>query len=153
MARTKLRFSQLYVVENLMRQPLPGLWFLSASRLIFSVILLLGLASHVAFAQAPLPVETTMKNMLSAIQSESLSDFVASGDSAFQSGMTQQMLDSISQSLSHRLKQGYAAKFLTELSQQGFMIYLWKLEFKDNNDDVLATMAVKDGKVSAFWLR
>ena len=42
---------------------------------------------------------------------------------------------------------------LTSLNQQGFTVYLWKLEFNDNNDDVLATIALKDGKVSGFWLR
>jgi hypothetical protein len=94
-----------------------------------------------------------MKNMLSAIESNSLTDFVASGDPTFRSGMTQQILDSVRQSLASRLKQGYTAKFLTSLNQQGFTVYLWKLEFNDNNDDVLATIALKDGKVSGFWLR
>ena len=94
-----------------------------------------------------------MKNMLSAIEDNSLTDFVASGDAAFRSGMTQQILDSVRQSLAPRLKQGYTAKFLTSLNQLGFTVYLWKLEFKDNNDDILATIALKDGRVSGFWLR
>jgi hypothetical protein len=141
-----------------MRLPLPRSifsWpvFPYRSRFVFLFILVLGLPSHVVFAQAPQPAETIMKNMLSAIESNSLTDFVASGDPTFRSGMTQQILDSVRQSLASRLKQGYTAKFLTSLNQQGFTVYLWKLEFNDNNDDVLATIALKDGKVSGFWLR
>jgi hypothetical protein len=123
------------------------------SRFVFFFILVLGLSSHAALAQAPQSAETIMKNMLSAIESNSLTDFVASGDPTFRSGMTQQILDSVRQSLASRLKQGYTAKFLTSLNQQGFTVYLWKLEFNDNNDDVLATIALKDGKVSGFWFR
>jgi len=94
-----------------------------------------------------------MKNMLSAIENDSLTDFLASGDPAFRSGMTQQIFDSVRQSLAPRLKQGYTAKYFCNLNQQGFMVYLWKLEFNDKTDDVLATLSLKDGKVSGFWLR
>ena len=94
-----------------------------------------------------------MKNMLFAIENDSLTDFLASGDPTFRSGMTQQIFDSVRQSLAPRLKQGYTAKYFGNLNQQGFMVYLWKLEFNDKNEDVLATLALKDGKVSGFWLR
>ena len=92
--------------------------------------------------------------MLSAIQSNSLAAFVSSGDPAFKAGITEEIFDNISESLSGpRLKQGYTAKFLTQLNQQGFTVYLWKLEFKDASDDVLVSAAIKDGNVSGFWLR
>ena len=120
-------------------------------------LLSLWFGSHPALAQAPQPaepnVEGIMKTMLAGIQNNSLSDFTGAGDPAFQSGMTQETLDSIRQLLGSRLKQGYTSTFLTRLKQQGFMVYLWKLEFKDNNDDVLLTIAIKDGKVSGVWFR
>jgi hypothetical protein len=142
-----------------MRLPLPRsilAWspFSYRSRFIFFLVIsVLGLPSHAVLAQAPQSPEAIMKNMLSAIESGSLTDFVTSGDPAFRSGMTQQIFDSVRQSLAPRIKQGYTAKYLTSLNQQGFIVYLWKLEFKDKNDDVLATLALKDGKVSGFWLR
>lgn len=102
---------------------------------------------------APQSVETTMQSMLSAIQTNSYSDFIAAGDQAFQEGMTKEMLSSISQSLASRLKQGYTVTFLTKLNQQGFEVYVWKLEFNDRHDDVLQFMALKNGKVGGFWLR
>jgi hypothetical protein len=130
-----------------------------ANRLIISVALFMALASSTVFAQAlpsaqaPQAAETTMKSMISAIQSNSLANFVAPGDEAFQAGMTKEMLSSINQSLASRLGQGYSSAFLTRLKQQGFEVYVWKMEFKDGNDDVLVFMAVKDGKVGGFWLR
>jgi hypothetical protein len=115
--------------------------------------MLIMLASSAVFAQAPGNAETTMKSMISAILANSLPDFVAQGDQAFQEGMTKEMLASINQSLGSRLRQGYTTTFLTRLNQQGFAVYTWKMEFKDGNDDVLVFLALKDGKVGGFWLR
>lgn len=115
--------------------------------------MLIMLASSAVFAQAPGNAETTMKSMISAILANSLPDFVAQGDQAFQEGMTKEMLASINQSLGSRLRQGYTTTFLTRLNQQGFAVYTWKVEFKDGNDDVLVFLALKDGKVGGFWLR
>lgn len=138
---------------------LPLLLFPANRLIISSVALFIALASSMVFAQAlpsaqaPQAAEATMKRMISAIQANSLPDFVAPGDEAFQAGMTKEMLSSISQSLASRLGQGYSSTFLTRLKQQGFEVYVWKLEFKDGNDDVLVFLAVKDGKVGGFWLR
>jgi hypothetical protein len=122
------------------------------SRMLYAA-LLFALASHLGWAQAPQPIETIMKSMVAATQANSLSDFVAAGDAAFQAGMTKPMLDSLSRQLGPRLRQGYTASFLGMLNQEGYTVYLWKLEFKDGKDDVLVTMAVRDGKVGGFWLR
>jgi hypothetical protein len=90
--------------------------------------------------------------MLSAVQAGSLADFVAAGDPGFRAGMTKPILDSVSQRLAPRLGQGYTASFLGRLNQQGFTVYLWKLEFKDGMDDILVTLAAKGGQVGGFWL-
>jgi hypothetical protein len=116
------------------------------------VALLCAFAAQIAIAQAPAQIETTMKNMLAATQTGSLPDFVAAGDPAFKAGMTKPMLDSVSQRLAPRLRQGYTASFLGKLNQRGFMVYLWKLEFKDGGDEVLVTLAVSGGQVGGFWL-
>jgi len=143
-------------MENLMHLPLLTC---SANRLVISVIFFLAFTSPAVLAQAPQsaqapqPIERTMKNMVSAILTNSLADFVSPGDEAFQAGMTKEMLSSINQSLASRLKQGYTTTFLTTLHQQGFDVYVWKLVFKDGNDDVLIFMALKDQKVGGFWLR
>lgn len=127
-------------------------------RSLICIVLFIGAATQGALAQtpqlqAPPEIETTMKNMLAATQSKSLQDFVAGGDTSFKATMSQPMLDSFSAQFAPRLNQGYFANFLARLNQGGYQIYLWKLEFKDGGDDRLVTMVVKDGKVSAFFLR
>lgn len=94
----------------------------------------------------------TMNNMLAAIQTRALKDFVAGGDASFRAGMTQRLLDDISARFASRLKQGYTATLLGRLNQQGYTVYLWKLEFKNGGDDLLVTMAIKGGKVGGFFL-
>ena len=114
---------------------------------------LFAVLANVALAQAPAEIEATMSKMLSAVQSGSLADFVAAGDPDFRAGMTKPMLDSVSRQLAARLRQGYTAAFLGKLKQQGFTVYLWKLEFKDGNDDVLVTLSAKGGQVGGFWMQ
>jgi hypothetical protein len=116
-----------------------------------ALLLLVSAASLTA--QAPPSQETTLRRMVAAIQTNSYDEFVAQGDATFKAGMTKQMLEGVSQQIGVRLKQGYQAVFLTSLKQQGYVVYLWKLAFKDGKDDFLARMAVKDGKVGGFWLQ
>ena len=122
-------------------------------RILLCVAVFVGTAAQAAWAQAPQEIETTMKNMLAATQSNSLQDFVAGGDATFKATMSQPMLDSFSAQFAPRFNQGYGVNYLARLNQGGYQIYLWKLEFKDGGDDRLVTMVVKDGKVSGFFWR
>jgi hypothetical protein len=112
-----------------------------------------GGTAQAANAQAPAPIEAMMKNMLAAVQANSLQDFVAAGDMSFKTGMTAPMLDAVSKQMAPRLKQGYTSTYVGKLNQYGYTVYLWKLEFKDGKDDFLATMAVRNGEVGGFWFR
>ena len=120
---------------------------------VFAAMLAFALLAPAALAQAPAEVEATMKKMLSAVQTASLADFVAAGDPGFRAGMTRPMLDDLSRQLAPKLRRGYTTSFLGKLNQQAFAVYLWKLEFKDGGDDVLVTLAAKDGQVGGFWLQ
>ncbi len=117
------------------------------------LVSLLLAGSAAGLAQVPEPIEANMKKILAAIQSNSYDDFVALGDAAFKAGITKQMLDGVSTQLGPRLKQGYHSTSLGKLNQQGYSVYLWKLEFNDRKDDYLVKMAVKDGKVGGFLLQ
>ena len=111
------------------------------------------LVSNAAFPQTPQQPEAIMRSMLAAIQANSLTDFDAPADETVKSAMTQQILDKMNQQLALRFKQGYIVVGMGSLKKEGALVYLWKLEFKDEGDDVLVTMAVKDGKVAGFYLR
>ncbi len=108
---------------------------------------------NVAMPQPFQQPEAATKSMLAAIQANSLADFNALGDQSVQSAMTQQILDKMSELLGPRLKQGYSVVGMGSLKKEGAVVFIWKLEFKDGGDDVLVTMAVKEGKVAGFYLR
>jgi hypothetical protein len=117
------------------------------------VVLSLAAPRAIAADEAPAAVAADLKAMLTAIEANSLDGFIARGDAAFKSGMTRQALESVNGQLASRLKQGYHATFLGQLSQQGYAVYLWKLGFDDKKDDHLVKMAVKDAKVGGFWVQ
>jgi hypothetical protein len=42
---------------------------------------------------------------------------------------------------------------LGELKQEGHRVSLWKIAFKDESDDALVTMSMKEGSVGGFFIR
>jgi hypothetical protein len=116
--------------------------------------LALAIASGAEMAQVASPqYETTLKQMLDAIQGKSYEPFVAGGDLRFKNGFTPKMFEELSRQLGPRLRQGYSMTFLTTLHQRDYIVYVWKLAFKDNKDDFLVTLAIKDGSVTGFMAR
>jgi hypothetical protein len=97
-------------------------------------------------------VETIFKNLMLALQENNYDNFIAPGNAAFKEGLTKEMLDSVSKSLSERMVAGYSTIFLGELKQQGYQVYLWKITFTDGGDNLLARLSLKDGKVGGFWI-
>jgi hypothetical protein len=126
---------------------------ITLGQVLFCILLLVGMAPPTASAQEKEELEPTLQKMLGAIQTRSLAEFVEDGDSSFRAGMSQAMLDGVNTQFGPRLKQGYSVTFVGRLNQQGYTVYLWKLEFKDGGDDRLVTMAVKNRKIGLFVLR
>jgi hypothetical protein len=140
-------------VKHTMRSPTHRA-LASASRcFLLCLALFLGITAQIGWAQAPPDVETLLKKMLTATESGSRSAFVADGDASFQTDITPPMFGSFSAQFAPRLKRGYTTTFVTQLHQEGYSVYVWKVEFKDGGDDLLFTLAVKDGKVGGFFLR
>ena len=109
------------------------------------------IASGPGLAQVPLrQYDTTLKQMLDAIQSKSYDKFVADGDDRFKAGFTPKMFEDLARQLGSRLQQGYSLRFLTTLNQLDYVVYVWKITFKDAKDDILLTLFIKDGSVSGF---
>jgi len=126
----------------------------SASRCFFLCFaLFLGIAAQIGWAQAPPNIEATLKKMLTATENGSRNAFVAEGDASFQTDITPAMFSGFSAQFAPRLKRGYSTTFVTQLRQEGYSVYVWKVEFKDGGDDLLFNLAVKDGKVGGFILR
>jgi len=91
--------------------------------------------------------------MIAATENGSRDAFIAQGDASFRADITPPMFSGYSAQVGPRLKKGYSATFLATLRQEGYVVYVWKLEFKDGGDDMLFSLAIKDGKVGGFFLR
>lgn len=135
---------------------------MSLSRRFFRFLLLpvvlsslsLVLASGPGFAQGPLrSYDDTLKQMLDSLQTKSYDQFVANGDENFKAGFTEKLFNDLAKMLGPRLHAGHNVAFLTVLHQDAYLVYVWKLSFKDGKNDFLINMATKDGKVSGFITR
>lgn len=106
-------------------------------------------------AQANQPeqsIQKTFINLINAIKENNYAKFTSQGNDAFKEAITKQIFTQVNGQLAPRIKKGYSAVFLGKLNQQGYQVYLWKLSFQDGNDDVLARLSLKDGKIGGFWL-
>ncbi len=90
--------------------------------------------------------------MIRAIEKADYDAFVADGDATFKQ-IKKELFDTVAAQLAPRFKGGYDVSYLGELRQHGHHITLWKISFKDGGDDVLASLGMKDGKVSGFFVR
>jgi hypothetical protein len=87
------------------------------------------------------------------MEANDYASFVADGTAEVKALLTKQMMEGVSAQMAPRMKKGYDATFLGELKQQGCQVYLWKLAYKDDGDDTLAKLSLKDGKVAGFLLQ
>jgi hypothetical protein len=91
--------------------------------------------------------------LMSATISNDYDSFVAQCDERMAAAITKEVLESVSQQIAPRAKNGYEVHYLGELNQQEYKVHLWRVRFKDGKDDVLATLSVKDDKAGGFFLR
>jgi hypothetical protein len=98
-------------------------------------------------------VRPILDKLLNAVAINDYDSFMVQGSAEFKAGLTRQMFEGVSAQLSPRLNKGYDVTYLGELNQQGCMVHLWRLTYKDGGDDTLAKVVLKDGKVAGFWLQ
>jgi hypothetical protein len=110
------------------------------------------LAPAAPVAQAPV-AEISLKRMLAALESGSYDDFLWDAEAPFRDALKRTTFDAVSARIGPRLKGGYTLTYLGTLNQVGYAVNLWKLVFKDGQDDVLVKISTKDGKVGGFYLQ
>lgn len=126
------------------------------NRIIHSLIIgaafLAACASNIRAAEAPKEDQALFDNLITAIVKADYDSFVAEGVGSFQQ-MRQDQFDAAVAQLSPRLNAGYEATYLGTIKKKGGHISLWRLAFKGLDEEALATLSVKDGKVSGFIIR
>ncbi len=104
-------------------------------------------------AEMRLDLNVTLNKMIKSLENNDYDNFLEEGDAGFKAGLTKQMFNGVSGLIGQRFKEGYDLHYLGELNQQGCFVHLWKVVFKDNKDDVLIRLVVKNARVSGFWIQ
>ena len=108
--------------------------------------LLFSLPAH---AQSP-EAKAQLTKMITAVEKGDYDSFVENAEPVFKAALPKTQFDSGTVKIYVRMKSGYTTSYLGTLNKGGFSVSYWKLAFKDGKDDVLVTMALKDGRVGGF---
>ena len=118
-----------------------------------TILCSLGLAISSAFADDALSAAKSASDKLfAALANDDYAAFIADGDAAFKL-LAKEKFESVVLQLGPRFKSGFEVTYLGELKQKGYAVTLWKITFKDDGDDLLGTLSLKDGKVGGFWVK
>ena len=93
------------------------------------------------------------QKLVAAFEKADYDTFIAEGDASLKKGLKKEAFDKTYTHFGARFQAGYEAIFLGELKQNGCHVTLWKLSFKDQGDDALLTLVVKEGKLAGVWIK
>lgn len=89
--------------------------------------------------------------MMDALKDDDYSAFISMGDPGFQHAISKTLFEEVAAQVGPRVKEGFKATYLDSIKRGPFVVYLWKIEFK-NGDDSLAQMSLRNGKVGGFLM-
>ena len=115
-----------------------------------ALLLMLSSTASGEVPKADSSVQKTFDKLLNAIKAKDREAFVADATDAVKKETTKEAMDLLEKHVGSRLKGGYEATYLCQLKKGAIQVYLWKLSFKDGGDDLVALMALKDGKVASL---
>ena len=114
------------------------------------VIFLTLLVTSIAVAEEEPAAEKAMiAQFMQALSQDNYEDFISNGTEEFKSGITKSAFASVVQQLGNLIQGGYNSEYLSQLTQQGYKSYVWKI----SNENTLAKLVVADKKVAGFWLQ
>ena len=120
--------------------------------LIIGAAFLAVLAGRLPAAEAPKEDQAFFDQLVTALMKSDYDAFVANATGSLKQ-MTQDQFSAAVQQLSPRLNTGYQATYFGAVKKGTGHVALWRLTFKDVADEALATMVVKDGKISVFNIK
>jgi RNA polymerase sigma-70 factor (ECF subfamily) len=90
------------------------------------------------------------EELLAAVQRNDYDGFVAKGSPSFRAALDVERLEGASAKLNARLSQGRRMSLLGTLHRHGRVEWLYRLEFSDDGDDALFTLAMNGWQVAGF---
>ncbi len=88
----------------------------------------------------------SVDTLLTEIATNNYDALVSNAAPALKSRITRETFTQVSSQLSPRLKKGYKLKYLGSLKQQDVKVLLWKINYQDGGDDMLARLGGRGGK-------
>lgn len=119
---------------------------------LFAVVILFGGRATLHASEGQKEEAAVSSKLITAIEKSDYEAFVADGDGPFRQ-LKKEQFEAVAAQLASRFKGGYEVTPLGDLRQKGYHVTLWRVRFKDGGDDALATLSMKAGKVSGFWIR
>jgi hypothetical protein len=106
-------------------------------------------------AESPdeIKADALFQQLVSATMSDDYNSFVAHGKTQLKAALSPTQVDAVSKQMSGRLKTGYEIDALGDLNQKGYVVYLYRLRFKDGGDDIMGMMTLKDDEVAGIFFK
>lgn len=114
--------------------------------------MLAGSAAGLAGAEPQKEDAIIAQKLITAIESSDYDAFVVNGEAAFKQ-LKKEQFDAVASQLAPKLKAGHELSYLGDLKQKGCHVTLWRVRFAGGGDDALATLVMREGKISGFWIR
>jgi len=118
---------------------------------ILIILILLAWVPTLSAATSGPSTQGTVNVLLTAIATDNYDVFVANATSSFKTIITKEVFRQVSTGLSPRLKKGYELQYLGSFKHDGIETFLWKIAYKDGDDDMLAELELQNDQVAFFW--
>lgn len=119
--------------------------------LILTLLILFGLP---AFAADPPEVASrSLATLMKSAVEDDFEGFQSLGDETFKKGMGKAVFAGVVKQLQPLFKDGYGVDYLTDLTQQGHKVYLWKITPKIGEDQFIAKLVLSGDQVAGFWIQ
>lgn len=107
-------------------------------------------------ALRPLPepaVRDAFDLLMISIQENDYAGFMVAVDEDFKAALTKEIFEKVVNQVAPRLKKGFQTTYLDQLKKNGYAVHVWKIEFDDKGNDLLAELSLKNQKIGGFFLR
>ncbi len=121
---------------------------------ILFVALLAGLVTfaHTLSANEHQAEKAVLTQLLQALADNDHQAFISNGTPEFKQNISRQSFQTVSQEPGKLIRQGYSADYLTDLYQQGAVVHVWKISYRNSKENNLAKLILIRGKIAGFWL-
>lgn len=102
-------------------------------------------------AEADPAVQATFDRLIRAVQANDREAFIEGATDEMKQGVTPQVMERINRDLAPHLQKGFQPTYLCSLKQQGVLVQLWKVTFKDGSDDAVIRVAMRGDSLAGFF--